>query len=265
MPIVADSYQFVVGVDTHAATHSYAILACPAGVVIDTATFPTTSSGLSRAREWIGRRTRGDLDGVLIVAEGTGSYGAQMASELERVGYRVVEAPTPRRGRGGAKTDAIDAPAAARSSLSFELDRLRDRRSGDLHAALQVLAAAREQANAERLRAINALTALVRTHPLGLDARRPLTPVQVRTVAGWRIREESLPLRLARAEAVRAARRVLDLDEQLSVNRTQIAAIVADHAPALTALAGLPLRAAGWSQRGDRDRRERRSWPRLDG
>jgi transposase len=83
---VADFYRFAVGVDTHAATHSYAIVAAPNGALIDQATFPTTPAGLRRARDWIGRRTRGDLDGVLVAAEGTGSYGAVLSDVLEEAG-----------------------------------------------------------------------------------------------------------------------------------------------------------------------------------
>src|SRR5699024_4960284 len=51
---------------------------------------------LRRARDWISRRTEGGLDGVLIVVEGTGSYGAVLSDVWQRAGYRVVEAPTPR-------------------------------------------------------------------------------------------------------------------------------------------------------------------------
>ena len=114
---VAKSYRFVVGVDTHAATHSYAVLDA-AGTLIDEQTFPTTAAGISRARDWIARRTQGELDGVLVAAEGTGSYGAVLAETLAEVGYRVVEAPTPRRERGRGKTDAMDAVTAAARTRS---------------------------------------------------------------------------------------------------------------------------------------------------
>ena len=98
---VAETYRHIVGVDTHAATHSYAIVCAPNGALIDQATFPTTPAGLRRARDWIGRRTGGDLDGVLVAAEGTGSYGAVLGDVLEEAGYRVVEAPTPSRSASG--------------------------------------------------------------------------------------------------------------------------------------------------------------------
>ncbi|MFI6364147.1 transposase [Nocardia sp. NPDC050630] len=95
----------------------------PFGRVTDESTFPTTSTGLERAIGWLARRTDGDVDGVLIAAEGTGSYGAILADRLERIGYRVVEAPTPssKRLRDKGKTDALDALTAARSTLITQL------------------------------------------------------------------------------------------------------------------------------------------------
>jgi len=236
---VADFYRYVVGVDTHAATHSYAIVVAPNGALVDQATFPTTPAGLRRARDWIGRRTDGDLDGVLISAEGTGSYGAVLGDVLADAGYRVVEAPTPRRDRGRGKTDALDAVLAARSTLVMALPTLRDRRAGEAHTALQVLTGARDQLNADRLRCINALTALVRGHDLGLDARRALTPQQIAAVAGWRRREESLGVATARAEAVRLAKRVLVLVDELASNRADITLLVTAEAPELLALPGV--------------------------
>lgn len=236
---VADIYRYVVGVDTHAATHSYAIVAAVNGALIDQATFPTTSAGLRRARDWIGRRTGGDLDGVLVAAEGTGSYGALLGDVLEETGYRVVEAPTPRRERGRGKTDALDAVLAARSTLVVPLAMLRDRRAGEAHTALQVLTGARDQLNADRLRCINALTALVRGHDLGVDARRALTTPQISTIAGWRRREESLGAATARAEAVRLAKQVLRLDDELADNRDAITALVTAQAPELLDLPGV--------------------------
>ncbi|MGA8995112.1 MAG: IS110 family transposase [Nocardioidaceae bacterium] len=235
---VAQTYQFVVGVDTHAATHSYAVLDST-GFLPDEQTFPTTTSGIGRACEWIARRTDGDLDGVLVAAEGTGSYGAVLAEALAEVGYRVVEAPTPRRERGRGKTDAMDAATAARNTLTMPMARLRDRRGGQDQVALQVLTTAREQINAERLRAINALTALVRAHDLGIDARCALASTQIRQIARWRRRNEPVGLATARAEAVRLAGRVAQLDAELKRNRDQLTTIVTARAPELLAMRGV--------------------------
>lgn len=237
--IAADRYRQVVGVDTHAATHSFAIIESRNGGLIDESTFPTTPSGLRRAAQWIGRRTMGELDDVLIAVEGTGSYGAVLSELLADIGYRVVEAPTPRREAGRGKTDEWDAVLAARSTLAMPLRSLRDRRQGEVQAALQVLTVARDQLNAQRVRCINALTALVRTHDLGVVARRALTPAQVATIAAWRQRKEQLGARTARAQAVRLAQQIRQLDEELSQNRDEITVLVRSWAPELLQLPGV--------------------------
>ena len=55
MPIVANTYRYVVGVDTHAATHTYAVIDCATGAVLDEATFPTTPAGLGRGLRRLSR------------------------------------------------------------------------------------------------------------------------------------------------------------------------------------------------------------------
>ena len=55
MPIVAEKYQFVIGVDTHAASHSFAVIAPATTAVGQEAQFPATAAGLSRAVAWAGR------------------------------------------------------------------------------------------------------------------------------------------------------------------------------------------------------------------
>lgn len=53
MTIVADQYDLVVGVDTHAASHTFAILAAGTGALLQTARFPTSTAGLNRALSWL--------------------------------------------------------------------------------------------------------------------------------------------------------------------------------------------------------------------
>ena len=60
MAIVADTYTYVVGVDTHAATHHYAIVETRSGGQIAHGKFPTHAAGLLRAVDWISRRTSVD-------------------------------------------------------------------------------------------------------------------------------------------------------------------------------------------------------------
>ena len=66
MTIVAYSHPFVVGVDTHARKHVFAIIAVPSGEQIDTREFPVTGAGISRAIAWVARRTEADLASVSI-------------------------------------------------------------------------------------------------------------------------------------------------------------------------------------------------------
>lgn len=261
MTIVADVFRFVVGVDTHAATHTYTVLD-HTGRVLDQQQFPTTPAGLARAIAWIGRRTGGDLDATLIAVEGTGTYGAVLSARLATVGYRVVEAPTPRRNRATGKNDQLDSLAAATSTLAMRVDRLRDRRGGgqehhqQVRTALQVLLTSRDQSTNERTRAINALTALLRTHDLDLDARTALTAGQIDTIAGWRTRaSDEIGTATARARAVRLAKRINDLDVELADNLAQLRSLVQAQAPVLLEQTGIgPVTAAAvltvWSHPG---------------
>lgn len=66
----------------------------------------------------------------------------------------------------------------------------------------------------------------VRGNDLGIDARRKLIPVQVEEISRWREREEELALGIARAEAVRLAKHVLDLGEQLKSNEQKLDELV---------------------------------------
>jgi hypothetical protein len=228
MAIVAESYGYVIGVDAHAKTHTFAVVESRTGAICDRSTFPTTAAGIRRSLAWVGRRTGGELD-VLVVIEGIGSYGAKLARGAADVGYVVAEpaavAPVLRRGTG--KSDEVDAELIARSVLGVETTMLRwPRRDEGIRAAVRVLVVAREGINAERTRAINALTALVRTVELGVDARRALSRLQIATIATWRARNEPLERSTARREAIRLARRVRSCDEELADNRSRLAALV---------------------------------------
>jgi transposase len=212
MTIVANTFAYVIGADTHARTHTLAVVGARTGARVDTATFPTTAAGLGRAVGWIAHRTSGLAD-VLIAIEGVGSYGARPARSCQDAGYRVVESfPTParqRRGRG--KSDEIDAELIARSVIGIDADKLRNpREDSGVRAAIRVLIAARELMNAERTRSINALTSLLRIVDLGIDARASLTKPQIATVASWRSRQEGLARTTARREAVGSAEGLVD-------------------------------------------------------
>jgi transposase len=260
MTIVADVYRYVVGVDTHAATHHYAVVESATGGVVDHAEFSTGAKALGRAADWIARRALpgagGDLTGVLISMEGTRSYGAPLADLLLQVGYRVVDAGSPKRERGTGKNDRIDAVVAARGALPKRVDQLADARAGEVHDSLQILLTARNAMTTERTRALNALTALLRTHDLGVDARRKISRPTIGVITAWRTRpQESQSGATARAEAVRLARRIKALDIEVNNNERALRTIIEQTRPSLLTLSGVgPVNAAtvlvAWSYPG---------------
>jgi transposase len=94
------------------------------------------------------------------------------------------------------------------------------------------LISGRDLIKPERTRSINALVALLRTVDLGIDARTSLAKKQFAIIAAWRVRQEDLAtatarLEATRLEATRLAKRVITCDEELTMNRHEITALVA--------------------------------------
>ena len=226
--IVAHSYPFVVGVDTHARNHVYAIIDSSNGALLDTQSFPVTMAGISRAISWVGRRTEGNAD-TLWVIEGAATYGAILAGTVAAHGFPVTEAPrmSTKQNRGVGKTDSLDAHRMAMASLPLPVDKLRHPRLNEgIRQGLRILVTARSSMAKDRTRSVNALNAMVRSNGLGIDARKKLTGGQIAEVSRWREREEELSMRIARSEAVRLAKHILDLDQQLAANEQQLDELV---------------------------------------
>ncbi|GAA5189654.1 IS110 family transposase [Arthrobacter gyeryongensis] len=246
MTIVAEQFAHVVGVDTHARTHTFSVLATSTGAVVGTDTFPATGPGMSRAVEWIRRRTA--TGNVLVAVEGTSSYGARLTRLLEVERFAVCEARPPRRQSRHAqgKSDAIDSVAAARTVLGTATTELISPRAEGLREALRILLAARRSMDTQRTSARNALTALLRTLDLGIDARSPLTAAQVTTVQGWRARQgDGAAAAVARAEARRLASAVITLGAELEDNQRALAEHAELMAPGVLDIRGVgPVTAA---------------------
>lgn len=68
MAIVAEIYDFVIGIDTHSRTHTYAIGNTTTGAKVGCEAFPVTKPGMNRAITWIHRNTTGE---ILATIEGT--------------------------------------------------------------------------------------------------------------------------------------------------------------------------------------------------
>ena len=105
--------------------------------------------------------------------------------------------------------------------------------------AMRVLVVAREQMTGERTRAVNALTALLRTIDIGVDARKPLTAGQIAAIAAWRERDEDATTATCRHEATRLAQRIRALGSDLADNRADITELIAHDTPQLLDLTGV--------------------------
>lgn len=249
MSIVARSYSHVIGVDTHARTHTVAIIAASTGERLIVRPFAATGAGMARLIAFVARVTGTGPDCSLWVIEGIGSYGARLAHQVTEAGYPLVEAmpAQPRAHQRGAKSDELDAIQIATSVLGIETGRLRQPRHDDgVRAALRVLITARDQMTSERTASVNMLNALARTVDLGLDARRALSKTQIAQIASWRARDEPIAVRIARTEAIRLATRIKTLDQELEANTTTLTELVqASPAAPLLNLGGIgPVTAA---------------------
>lgn len=248
MTIVAELFEHVVGIDTHARNHTYCLLHSRSGAVVDTASFPTSKAGTARAISWILRRPQGS---VLAAVEGTSSYGAGVTAALAEGGLEVAGVrPAARATHAHAgKSDTPDAEAAARSVLGRDYDHLARPRQAGRRAALRVLLAARAIVDQQRTANRNALNALLRSTGLGIDARKAISDAQVRTIAAWRITRRGTrqadPQAIARREARRLAAAVLEQTEMLRENHRELRVLADELAPGLQTRPGIgPVTAA---------------------
>jgi transposase len=253
MPMLAESVDVVVGVDTHKHTHTAAVVSVTTGALLGQATAgadPDGYAALVGLAEEHGSR--------LWAVEGGGGYGAGLVRFLRGRSEQVVELDRPRRParRNGAKSDSLDAVRAAREALARE--HLGEPRAGGERAALCVLLAARRSAVEGAGVARQQLHALVVVAPEQLRARfrgrstRVMVGVAVRLRVDHRRDVESQ----ATAEALRSlARRVRDLDAEARRLEERIEAIVRAWRPDLLDEFGVgPLVAAvvlcAWSHSG---------------
>lgn len=238
MPIVSQVYDYVIGVDTHARTHTLVVLNA-AGAKLAADTFPTSAPGLARAQAWMIRHAGGR---VLVAMEGTGSYGAGFTDRLLHAGITVVETKPPKRAdRPAGKSDAIDAEHAARHVLSTPCPQLLTPRKHDGdQAALRVLLTIRLAKTKTRTALTNALIALLRGHDLDYDARRKPSHAQIRTIAGWRPRTSDPDwLATIRTEATNTAKAIIAADKELTANNTNLTRHVTNTAAWLLAEPGI--------------------------
>ena len=155
--------KIVVGVDTHKHVHVAVALDLFGGRRGEL-TISADSSGYAALAAWAEQ-----IGKAVFGIEGTGSYGAGLASFLRRQGYRIVEVNRgDRRGRrANGKSDTLDAEAAARAVLSGQASAVPKTADGVCEMIRQVKIA-RDTAVKSRTQALISLKCVVVNAPAEL-------------------------------------------------------------------------------------------------
>jgi transposase len=170
VPMLEGRVDAVIGVDTHRDRHTAAVLDRNGGLLAQLE-IPSDQAGAKELLGFVTERAPGRRCWAL---EGTGCYGAGLASFLADQGEWVVEVDRPKRprGRNGAKSDPLDAIRAGREALGRE------------H-----LATPRQRGHREALRSCSS-PAPVRSRSPPMPAaslRRCWSPPQSRSGRGYRL------------------------------------------------------------------------------
>jgi len=244
--IVAERYQYVVGVDTHAQKH-VATIVNSRGVVLASREIRVTGPQMNSFLTWI-RKVTDNAEAVLLAIEGTSSYGETLTKLALASGFVVAEVKPPKtKSRGGdGKTDRIDAELAALSVLRLPVSKLIIPRDGTMRKSLRILLTARRGMVMRRTAEKQTLIALLRGCDLGIDARKALTPKQYTEIAKWETGVgDDQEQAIARFEAKRLATGIVESGLVLEQNEIQLAALVRAMAPELLDAPGLgPVTAA---------------------
>jgi hypothetical protein len=254
MARLADQVDHVIGVDTHKASHTAAVVDAT-GRLVAHATVPADAFGHRRILAF--GRTRAAGRRVWAI-EGTGSFGAGLTTMLLEQGEWVVEIDRPARParRTGAKSDELDAERAAREALSRE--HLAQPRRRGVREAIRVLLRTRQGAVVARTKAICHVKALVVTAPESLrhQLHRLATDELLARCARLRTTPTQSLEHRATIMALRlTARRALTLEAEANDLESQLEALIQPLAPRLLAEIGVGTISAAeivcaWSHRG---------------
>jgi transposase len=244
MTTMTDSRTRVTGgVDTHRDLHVVCALD-EHGTELGVESFPTTPTGYREVLRWL--RRFGEVERIGV--EGTGSYGAGLTHYLHTRGVEVMEinCPNRQRRRSHAKSDPVDAIAAAKAVLAGEAVVEPKTRTGNVEA-IRALRTADRSARHARIKALNQMRALLLTGPEELRE-------QFRGTTPWRMVHGAARLRPGDPTSVMGAtkytlrllaRRVLELETELKDLKAILKPLVASTAPGLVARHGVGTETAG--------------------
>ncbi|MFF3127547.1 transposase [Streptomyces sp. NPDC057908] len=243
------SGHVVIGVDTHKHVHVAAVMDTIGGILASL-TIPTETGGFPQLLDWA--TSFGSV--LAFGVEGTGSYGATLASFLRRAGHKVVEAGRPDRRlrRMNGKSDTLDAEYAARAVLAGFATATPKSADGEAEMIRQ-LKIAHDQAVEQRTAAMVTMKAMLvhAPDPLRNEAAGKTQIALARHLAGLRPRQLEGPEDALRHALRTLAKRWQYLDAEAKDLTKMIADLVHRAAPQLLEPFGI-----GWTQP-----RRSSSWP----
>lgn len=233
------------GVDTHADTHTAAVVDGNGGV-LGQRQFPATGPGYAALLAWLASFGQVAIVGV----EGTGAYGAGLARYLQAAGVALVEVDRPNRAarRRAGKSDPLDAVAAARAALGRVATGVPKGGVGPVEA-LRNLRVARRSAVSQRADCVRQIKSLLVTaaEPLSAQLRGLKTVPLLGACARLRPDRSRAgdPEQATKISLLTLARRHQRLSAEISDLDTLISPLVKAINPALLAIKGVGPDTAG--------------------
>lgn len=231
--------EVIVGVDTHADTHT-AVAINGLGQKLDIIEIPTTAAGYRHLVVWARALGCWERAGV----EGCGAYGAGLARHLtgEQIAVIEVDRPNRQRRRRRGKSDPTDAEAAARAVLAGDATGTAKTTTG-LVEAVRILHLTRRSAVKARTQAGNQIKDLILTAPEAIRSKlRTLnTRQRVRVCAAWRPGPVTDPASATRRALHDLARRWIELTVEIRGLETELGVLLDQLVPTLLAQPGVGL------------------------
>ena len=225
--------KVIVGIDTHKHVH-VAVAIDTWGIRLGDHSFVADSGGYQALVTWAEAHGRIEAFGI----EGTGSYGAGLASTVRRAGHRIVEVNRGdrRTRRAVGKSDTVDAESAARSVLAGQATATPKTGDGVVEMIRQ-LKIARDTAGKARTAAMVTLKPIVVHAPPHLrEALHALTDHRLLTrCAALRPGPLDTPTAAAKHTLRALARRWLALAEEIATHDRHLARLTTETSPTLCA------------------------------
>ena len=222
------------GIDTHKDTHHVALVDHDGHELAD-AQFTTDTIGDTELIAWLTGWTGIER----IAVEQTGTYGAGVTQSLQSAGYRVRElnAPDPAVRATRGKDDRIDAYMSAQAARTGRATTTPKDRTGIVES-IRMLKLTRDSAVKSRTVALTQIQDLAVTAPTDVRAgfgTRPTARRIVNDALSWRVATSKIadPRHACRLALQRLARRIRDLDTEITAATKQLDTLTTTAAPTL--------------------------------